>query len=110
MLVAGALAVVALSVVGVVEIIDYAPGEGTMPAATGYRLCSGCGIVESVHRDALPKTTLAAAGDNTTGAERYRVHVRMSDGSAQTLFRDEAPKLDVGDEIKLVDGAIIALE
>lgn len=109
LLVAGALAVVALSVVGVVQIIDYKPGE-IMSTAAGYRLCNGCGIVESVHRDAAPKTTLAAADKSAISPARYRVHVRMSDGSAQTLYRNEAPGLDVGDEVKLVDGAIVALE
>lgn len=110
LLVAGALAVVALSVVGVVQIIDYAPNETALPASAGYRLCNGCGIVESVHRDIAPKTTLAAAGDTAISPARYRVRVRMSDGSAQTVYRNEAPELDVGDEIKVVNGAIFALE
>lgn len=62
-------------------------------------------------------SVVGAAGGALAGNEieknvnkryRYRVTVRMDDGSFRTLSQSTAPALAVGERVRVVDGAVIA--
>lgn len=114
LLVLGAVSVIVLSFVAVLAILNYAPSRGSSEA------CVACGVVEAVQRPApAARASKSAGGDkasgpavdeNDTAGPRYAVRVRMEDGSAKILYRQRPPQIDVGDKVKLVDGAIVALD
>jgi outer membrane lipoprotein SlyB len=39
--------------------------------------------------------------------QAYRVTVRMDNGSVQTLTQDNPPSVQVGERVRLADGAIV---
>jgi outer membrane lipoprotein SlyB len=45
---------------------------------------------------------------NRAGASQaYQVTLRMDNGAVQTLMQDSAPNLQVGDRVRIVNGAIV---
>ena len=44
---------------------------------------------------------------NTKKVIRYRIALRMDDGTSQQLTLDAANGVAVGDKVKLVDGALV---
>lgn len=124
LLVLGALSFVALSIVGIVEILRYSP-EKSDAYKQSVVLCADCGIVEAVQQPGNPPAearsigiseNAMAQGTSTSSFEgsrfpsRYAVRVRMNDGTTEVVYRRLKPQFDVGDRVKLVDNAMVAIE
>lgn len=103
--------------------------EPAPPAvALGNEFCAECGVVESVRSievspdvaggaamagsAAVAAMARRAAGDVGERAARpgvsYRVTVRMADGSRRSVYRSNDLGVGVGQEVRVVDGEIIA--
>lgn len=81
---------------------------GVVGAVVGHQIGSGRG------KDLA--TVAGAVGGAIAGNEieknmkkvtRYRITLRMDDGTSQTLTLDAANNVAVGDKVKLVDGALV---
>lgn len=75
--------------------------------------CASCGIVEA-------QRTVEIKGDAATASNvdadqplakrfAYRVTVRMEDGSYRTVSQASAPAFAIGDRVRIVDGALVAV-
>ena len=86
-----------------------APHAARDAASGAANACTTCGVVESV-RALEHKTTVAGAdGDADRRVETritYQVRVRMEDGSHRSHYQGTAPKLTVGQHVRLADGRV----
>lgn len=125
LLLLGAFSFVALSIVGIIEILRYSPDKA-VPAAYKQSLvaCAECGVVEAVQQPGNPEKAMpigtekstageesAAAGvDDSKMPSRYAVRLRMNNGTTEVLYRRLKPPFDIGDRVRLVDDAMVALD
>jgi len=91
-LVFGALAAAALT--GMLPIASSRPEYATPPAIKTAG-CAHCGVVESVR----------VAEKNVKNSTRYRVTVRMDDGSMRSVSLPTAPGYAVGDRVRVLNGS-----
>ncbi|HEX4984516.1 MAG TPA: hypothetical protein VFV71_00460 [Burkholderiales bacterium] len=90
-------------------------------------VCQDCGVVDSIRpgraRSAVPGIPRSMAADSEgTGIARvdretnerpsddasgYVVRVQMENGTVRTIYETERPAFDVGERIKLVNGAVM---
>ncbi len=96
----------------------------------GRPVCSDCGVVDSIlPSQARPLATgfirsLATGGEGATilkvsgqtGDERtgsggtgFVVTVHMENGTTRTIYESDRPSFDIGERIKLVNGAVIRI-
>lgn len=124
LLVLGAFSFVALSIVGMVEILQFSPDAST-PGTYKQSVvtCAECGVVEAVQQPGNSAAALpigidkGAAGNGATASvddtelpSRYAVRVRMNNGATEILYRRLKPQFDIGDRVKLVNDTMVALD
>ena len=99
-------------------------------AGKGKTVCSDCGVVDSIlPSQARPLATgfirsLAAGGEGATilkvsgqtgdqqtgsGGTGFVVTVHMENGTTRTIYESGRPSFDIGERIKLVNGAVIRI-
>ena len=94
-------------------------------AGKGKTVCSDCGVVDSIlPNQARPLATgfirsLATGGEGATilkvsgqtGDEQtgFVVTVHMENGTTRTIYESGRPSFDIGERIKLVNGAVIRI-
>ena len=128
LLVLGAFSFVALSIVGIVEILQYSPDsspdeKASSAYAQSLATCAECGVVEAVQQPgnldgampvriakSAPGEPLPARVDDTKLPSRYAVLVRMNNGTTEVLYHRLKPPFDIGDRVKLVNDAMVALD
>ncbi|MBC7944863.1 MAG: hypothetical protein H7X91_06310 [Burkholderiales bacterium] len=125
LLVLGALSFVALSIAGIVEILQYSPDK-TVPDAYKQPLvtCAECGVVEAVQQPGNPAGALpigigesataqgasASVVDDSRVSSGYAIRLRMNNGATEVLYRRLKPQFDIGDRVKLVNDTMVALD
>ncbi len=127
LLVLGAFSFVALSIVGIVEILQYSPEESDAykPSGQSVATCAECGVVEAVQQPGNPPAAAPSIGvgksataqaastsvaDDSRFPSRYAVRVRMNNGTSEVVYRRLKPQLDIGDRVKLVNDEMVALD
>ncbi len=130
-----AVAVIGFSLFGIATMAGYLPNllsdgdEAEMASSTSAEtvVCANCGVISSMHP--VAQTRAVSDGDAQRGAasrpsgraERpqsraaapqrdvhYQIKVHMSDGSYRSFDYGAAPQMAVGQQVKVVDGRIIA--
>ena len=81
--------------------------------------CEACGIIDSIS-PVIPSSTseeqpgMASSGQessdaSSTSGKSFIVIIRMEDGTTRTIRENQHPSFDVGERVKLVNGAIISI-
>lgn len=102
------------------------PASAPRSAAASNAPCETCGTVIAINRvvvegaspplAGVPQRVLESATvDGTTLApsrernpkQRYEVVVRLSAGTQQVVMLDDAPKIVVGQRVRIIDGAVL---
>lgn len=123
LLVLGALSFVALSIVGIIEILRYSPDE-SVAYKQSLVTCVECGVVEAVQQPGSPAgaapvgISKSATGqgaptsvvDDSRFPSRYAVRVRMNNGTTEVLYPRLKPQFEIGDRVKLVNEEMVALD
>ena len=83
-------------------------------AKASPEVCRECGVVESI--ESFSEKGQASGGGAVAGHEieknvkkvtRYRIALRMDDGTRQQLTLDAANGVATGDKVKIIDGALV---
>jgi hypothetical protein len=132
LLIGAGIVAIAGSIASIAAIVDWLPsgagrtvGTTTAPVAITVDLrraradCGNCGVVESIRAvEARPASGTgvrlvaanpAPAPSVERGPTSYRITVRMDDGSYRTLSQPVPPTFSPGAQVRVADGAVVAL-
>ncbi|MBI4995567.1 MAG: hypothetical protein HZC22_01425 [Rhodocyclales bacterium] len=83
----------------------FSLGASLYAPRAAVRDCEDCAIIASVR----PLAFAARAGNNQQAADRWEIRVRMDDGTTLTVATEAQPSWQIGERVRLVDGAIMSM-
>lgn len=83
----------------------FSLGKSVFAPQVAVRACEDCAIIASVR----PLAFVARAGNNEQTADRWEIRVRMDDGTTLTVAAEAQPSWQVGERVRLLDGAIMSM-